>query len=191
MPSYPTQPDGSLRWNCERPTDDAVAATLRAPSGGQADLPLCPDCYTSSYRPLAAAVRDVAPTADRYAATVLVVDDDPDLRWLLRETFRDEGYAVETAAHGLEALHTACRRMPDVVVLDLRMPVMDGHTFIAAWRQVTSAASVPIVAISALERRVTTEGLGVEAFLPKPLDLRALVEAVGSLRTREARPTPA
>ncbi len=186
----PNEPSLTTCWNCDRRVPETIAATLRTPSGEQVILPLCQACHASSYLPLAGEAGDGAPRADQ-GRTVLVVDDDPDILRMLTAAFEDEGYAVETAAHGLEALHKACRRMPDVVVLDLRMPVMDGRKFIAAWRQVTSAASVPIVAISAHERRLTAEELGVQAFLPKPFRLSALIDAVGGLSSSAARPAPA
>jgi CheY-like chemotaxis protein len=119
---------------------------------------------------------------------VLVVDDDPVILDMLRYALRGSGYAVETAGNGLEALHQACRRMPDAIVLDLRMPVMDGHRFIAAWRQVTVGAPIPIVAISAHERPTSAQELGVEAFLPKPFDLR---ELLGTVARTLRRPPPA
>ncbi|MDP8924626.1 MAG: response regulator [Chloroflexota bacterium] len=190
MPTDKPRKPAQTCWNCERDVDHTVTVTLRSPSNEQAILPLCRDCYASSYLPVAAEAREVAPTADQ-DKTVLVVDDDPDTLWMLSHAFQDEGYAVETAAHGLEALYKACRRMPDVVVLDLRMPVMDGRKFIAAWRRVTSTAAVPIVAISAHERRLTAEELGVQAFLPKPFRLSALIDAVGSLSSSAARQAPA
>src|SRR5215210_3628265 len=144
--------------------------TLRAPAGGQVTMTLCPDCHTATYLPLAAVAPELLADGGP-GKVVLIIDDDPDILDMLRYNLQAKGYVVDTAANGLEALHAACRRMPDVVVLDLRMPVMDGHKFITAWRKVTAVAPVPIVAISAQSRQPTTEELGVEAFLPKPFDL--------------------
>ena len=61
--------------------------------------------------------------------TVLVVDDEPDILDLVGMILEGEGYHVETAAHGLEALEVVSNRMPDLILLDMKMPVMDGPTF--------------------------------------------------------------
>ncbi|MDP8910398.1 MAG: hypothetical protein M3N47_15065, partial [Chloroflexota bacterium] len=105
MPNDPSLP---TCWNCDRRVPETVAATLRAPAGERVVLPPCRACHGSSYPPLVAEAGDVTPRADQ-GRTVLVVDDDPDLLWLLAAAFQDEGYAVDTAAHGLEALQRAGR----------------------------------------------------------------------------------
>ena len=66
---------------------------------------------------------------------VLVVEDNPRLRATVREFLRWEGYEVDEAAHGLEALAVAADTRPDVIVTDLQMPVMDGATFIQRCRE--------------------------------------------------------
>ncbi len=187
MPTDKPRKPALTCWNCEREAEESVSVTLGAPGRGQTALTLCHACHASSYLPLAAQAGDVTPRTDE-VRRVLVVDDDPHIVRMLAATFEGEGYAVDTAAHGLEALHRACQRMPNVVVLDLRMPVMDGHRFIATWRQLATA---PIVAISARERQSTAEELGVEAFLPKPFELDALIEAVKSLSRSAGRSAPA
>src|SRR5262249_59706748 len=65
---------------------------------------------------------------------VLIVDDDPAIRGLMADALRSEGYAVDLAAHGAEALEAVRARCPATVLLDLMMPVMDGFAFIEACR---------------------------------------------------------
>ena len=185
MPSPPRRTSPPTCWNCDRHAPEPIDVTFRAPSGGKVAVTLCQDCRAATYLPLAAEVPELLAEGGP-SKVVLVVDDEPDIRSVVRLALEGKGYAVEEAAHGLAALHAASRRMPNVVVLDLRMPVMDGHQFIAAWRQVAAPAPVPVVAISAHEHPASTEELGVEAFLPKPFDLGALVGTVDRLLTATA-----
>src|SRR5947207_15088069 len=88
---------------------------------------------------------------------VLVVDDDPAIRGLVADALRGEGYSVDLAAHGREALDAMRARCPMTVVLDLMMPVMDGFSFMEACHAEQLCGGVPIVVISpahASRRRV-------------------------------------
>src|SRR5215211_8502819 len=82
---------------------------------------------------------------------VLVVDDDPAIRGLVGDALRGEGYAVDLAAHGREALDAMRARRPATVILDLMMPVMDGFSFMEACHQEALCDGVPIVVISAVK----------------------------------------
>src|SRR4030088_1643140 len=88
---------------------------------------------------------------------VLVVDDDPAIRGLVADALRSEGYAVDLAAHGREALDALRARRPATIVLDLMMPVMDGFSFIEACQKEQLCTDVPIVVISALQGAVSEE----------------------------------
>src|SRR5688500_6896953 len=80
---------------------------------------------------------------------VLVADDEPLIRALVAIAFEAEGYDVDTAADGAEALEKACHQPPQAIVLDLMMPVMDGWDFLAAWQCQSASQAVPIVVMSA------------------------------------------
>jgi CheY-like chemotaxis protein len=112
---------------------------------------------------------------------VLVAEDEPLVRALITLAFEAEGYAVDTAADGAEALATACERPPQAIVLDLMMPVMDGWDFLAAWHSQSKRQAVPIVLISAGGRQAEQAALGVQAFLTKPFDIDQLVATVAGL----------
>jgi DNA-binding response OmpR family regulator len=111
---------------------------------------------------------------------VLVVDDDPAIRGLVADALRGEGYAVDLAAHGREALDALRARRPATIVLDLMMPVMDGFSFIEACQREHLCTDVPIVVISAVQealRRI--EKFAIHACIAKPFDLDDLVRTVG------------
>lgn len=116
--------------------------------------------------------------------TLLVVDDDLDIRDALQDVFELEGYAVLVAADGLEALAQLrqVEAMPDLILLDLMMPRMDGFAFREALRQNTSFNRIPVLVASAdLDVKGAAEGLGVAGWLRKPLDLRELLNTVKKL----------
>ncbi len=111
---------------------------------------------------------------------VLVVDDDPAIRGLVADALRGEGYTVDLAAHGREALEAMRARRPSTVVLDLMMPVMDGFSFIEQCHKERLCVDVPIVVISAVQdamRRI--KDVPVHACIAKPFDLDDLVRLVG------------
>ncbi|MBV9175045.1 MAG: response regulator [Chloroflexi bacterium] len=111
---------------------------------------------------------------------VLVVDDDPAIRGLVAEALRGEGFSVDLAAHGREALDAMRARRPATVVLDLMMPVMDGFTFIENCHKEQLCNGVPIVVITAVQEALRRmEEVPVHACIAKPFDLDDLVRVVG------------
>jgi len=107
---------------------------------------------------------------------VLVVDDDPSIRELLSTALEDDGYEVMPAANGQDALSVCERWRPDVIVLDLMMPVMDGWTFAKRLRE---RHEIPIVVLSAatdLQRHAST--VGAAEVVGKPFDLDQLLPKV-------------
>jgi DNA-binding response OmpR family regulator len=123
--------------------------------------------------------------ADSY---VLVVDDDPAIRGLLADALRDEGYTVDLAAHGREALDAMRARRPATVVLDLMMPVMDGFSFMEACLSEQLCENVPIVVISAVHDALQrVMDVPVYACVAKPFDLDDLVRTVGRFARSNGR----
>ena len=112
---------------------------------------------------------------------VLVVDDEPDFVQLLEYNLLQQGFEVFTASNGIEALHQARRVLPDVVLLDLMLPDIDGFSVFEILRLQPSTAVTPIIVISALNGP-TVNGrsieLGADCFLRKPVDLQTLGHAV-------------
>jgi CheY-like chemotaxis protein len=116
------------------------------------------------------------------AAPVLVVDDDPEIRDVLREVLELAGRAVVEAADGRAALAAAAARAPALILLDVRMPVMDGFAFAAAYRA-RPGRPAPIVLMTGREDPAAAAlAIGADALLPKPFDLGdvlALVRRLG------------
>jgi CheY-like chemotaxis protein len=115
--------------------------------------------------------------------TILVVDDESNMRFVLRMILEDGGYEVVEAAHGAAALERAKESQPDLVVTDLMMPVMTGRELIERLRADPQTAEIPIVAISA-NSSVTLDD--VDALLGKPFDPDELLETARSLAAEAA-----
>ena len=120
---------------------------------------------------------------------VLVVDDDPAIRGLVADALRADGYTVDLAAHGREALDAMRARRPATVVLDLMMPVMDGFSFMEACHQEQLCDDVPIVVISAVQDALKRiDAAPVHACIAKPFDLDDLIRTVASFARRNGHP---
>ncbi len=122
-------------------------------------------------------------------AKILVVEDDDDIRDSLKELLEEEGYRVDTAANGEQALCRLQDEVPQVILLDLMMPVMDGWQFQKELRETPTFARVPIIVISA--SKFSREPLNAAAFIPKPLDAGVLLETIESFLSENASELPA
>lgn len=124
------------------------------------------------------------------SSRVLVVDDDALIRDTLATALGDEGYAVRAASNGRAALIIIANWRPDVIVLDLMMPVMDGSAFRAAQRAAGEMAPIPVIVLSAThDVRARADSLGAAVIFAKPFDLGDLLDAVADLVTDRASGT--
>ncbi len=122
-----------------------------------------------------------SPAAYAHAmARVLLVDDDAAILRLLEVNFRVEGFEVDAAIHGQEAIAAAAAATPDAVVLDLMMPGMDGREILTRLREQESMAKVPVIFLTARGREDVPIGSG-EIFVQKPFDIADLVATVRTL----------
>ena len=115
------------------------------------------------------------------AATVLVVDDDPVIQKLLKVNFEMEGYDVITAGDGAEGLAAARSEGPDVVILDIMMPKMNGLEVLTALKQDKNTESIPVILLSAKAQSSDVQaGLdrGADAYVTKPFDPLELLDRV-------------
>jgi CheY-like chemotaxis protein len=109
---------------------------------------------------------------------VLIVEDDADLREMMAQLLALEGYQTAAVANGREALEYLQQEdAPNLILLDLMMPVMDGWEFRRHQQANPALAAVPVVVLSALDQS-RTAGVNAEAILKKPLDFDRLLELV-------------
>ncbi|OKI63065.1 response regulator transcription factor [Streptomyces sp. MJM1172] len=130
-------------------------------------------------------------TAEGDPQRILVVDDEPAVREALRRSLAFEGYGAQTAVDGLDALDKAASYAPDLIVLDIQMPRMDGLT--AARRLRSAGSTTPILMLTARDTvgdRVTGLDAGADDYLVKPFELDELFARVRALLRRSAYAAP-
>ncbi len=116
--------------------------------------------------------------------TLLIVDDDATLREMLRMLLAGAGYRIEMASHGEQALELAAELLPDLILLDVMMPGMDGFEVCRRLRSDPLLAEVPIVLVTALNDRASRlRGIevGADDFIDKPFDRAELIARVPRL----------
>jgi signal transduction histidine kinase len=112
---------------------------------------------------------------------ILLVEDDRSIRVALQGILEDEGYAVTVAENGRRALERLRSSVPpDLIILDLRMPVMDGWEFRAAQKSDPALAQIPVLAVSA-DGSAKAAAIDAQAYLRKPLNTEALLNAIGRI----------
>lgn len=108
---------------------------------------------------------------------VLVVDDDEGVRAVMATALEDDGWTVETAENGRTALERLVWARPKAIILDLRMPVMDGLTFAERYRDFPEPRA-PLILISATVTQSAVQATGAVTGLRKPVDLNVLLDTV-------------
>ncbi|PXW98782.1 phospho-acceptor domain-containing protein [Sphaerotilus hippei] len=124
--------------------------------------------------------------------SVLIVDDSGVVREIMREVLEDAGYEVFEAAHGQLGLEQARRQVPDIVLCDINMPVLDGFGFVQAARADPQLRTVPILMVTAMAERKSMRramDAGADDFLSKPFTPEELIEAVSGQLARRERHT--
>jgi len=112
---------------------------------------------------------------DGHLPRVLLVDDDDDLADALRQSLHDAGFAIATVRHGAAALELIGQIEPDVILLDLTMPIMDGWSFVSQYRR-RGKPSAKIVLLTAHPNgREISHNLGADGYVGKPFELESLV----------------
>ena len=112
---------------------------------------------------------------------VLTVEDSPNIRRLIAYNLKRAGFDVYEAAHGKEAVRVLQRVVPDLIILDIRMPEMDGFELLELMRRFPKAAAIPVVMMTALSQPADVDralALGVIDYLVKPLDPTLLMAKV-------------
>lgn len=121
----------------------------------------------------------VTAAAPAGGALILVIEDEDAIRSLVRDTLEGEGYRVQAASSAEDAISMLDQVKPSLILLDLRLPGMDGFAFVTAYRERTKASDLaPIILVSALRPREELPK-GVVGYLRKPFDLDDLLMHVG------------
>jgi DNA-binding response OmpR family regulator len=135
---------------------------------------------------------------DGHLARILVVDDEPDIRLVLEARLQTAGFAVETADDGLQALSRIRSNPPDLVVLDLMLPGIDGFGVCAMVKRDQRFNRLPIIMLTARSQpndRSTGEAMGADAYMTKPFRADELLAKIrellnAALTIDERIPTP-
>ncbi len=125
-------------------------------------------------------------------ATILVADDDASITALVRTSLQTRGHTVYTCTTGSEAVTTLLTVRPHVVLLDVRMPVIDGAKVCAAVRSVPEGKALPIILMSSMDLdalRELAETAGADGILPKPFPLKKLIDLVDRYASTAPAPT--
>ena len=129
---------------------------------------------------------------DKGMTRIVVADDDPVSRGLIRDVLEPEGYEVFEVSNGEEALIAVAETRPDLILLDIQMPILDGYEVLQSLRGDVRFCNIPIAAVTALAMasdRARALSLGFNAYITKPINISALrVQARALLEAGEQAP---
>ena len=115
------------------------------------------------------------------SSTILIVDDDHSIRSLLHQELSDAGYLIEEAGNGREALDMIRGHKPDLIILDVMMPEMNGFDVAAILKNDPETMDIPIIMLSIVQDKIRGYRIGVDRYLNKPIDTAQLFTEVGML----------
>ncbi len=117
-------------------------------------------------------------TEQGHSKPILIVEDDPDLLDMMEIVLESAAYPVNRALNGQEALELTRSRMPGLILLDMKMPVMDGWEFASHFRQEFDASAPIVVVTAAADARLRAQEIGAQGFLAKPFEIDDLLRSV-------------
>lgn len=110
---------------------------------------------------------------------MLVIDDDDELAEVVRQVLREAGYSVATVRHGAAALELVRHVAPDLILLDLSMPIMDGWSFVAQYRRIANEGARVVLLTANVQAQEIARTLGADGYITKPFDVDELIAIVG------------
>jgi DNA-binding response OmpR family regulator len=117
--------------------------------------------------------------------TILIVDDDPDIRLFLEFGLKKAGFEILQAANGVKALDILKEHTPDLIITDAMMPVLDGYGLIQAAKKETAWRRIPLIMLTGRDGEKTTEGtFQPDAYMKKPFATAAILEKIEELLTK-------
>lgn len=126
------------------------------------------------------------------AQRILIVDDEDDIREFISYNLRREGYQIFTASNGAEALKVAMEARPHLILLDMMMPIMDGHQTCQAVRNTPELQHTMVVFLSAVQEeqcQLDSYNAGADDYITKPVSMRVLCSRVNAIMKR-LKPEP-
>lgn len=121
------------------------------------------------------------PSKTGQSGLILVVDDEPAIRSLLNQELSEAGYRITEAGNGREALQSVRRERPDLIILDVMMPEMNGFDVAAVLKNDPTTMDIPIIILSILQDKERGMRIGIDRYLTKPIDSDQLFREVGGL----------
>ncbi|XZN88850.1 MAG: response regulator [Microcoleus sp.] len=112
---------------------------------------------------------------------ILVVDDEPNIRELLRQSLEEEGYEVTEAFNGIDAISQAKSVKPDLIILDIMMPHIDGFDVAAVLKHDPQTMGIPIIIVSLIHDLERGARLGIDSYFTKPINVGRLLREIGLL----------
>jgi PAS domain S-box-containing protein len=126
-------------------------------------------------------VANRTPTNVKESKQILVVDDDPNIREMLRQSLEEEGYVIAEALNGVEAISKAKTVKPDLIILDVLMPHIDGYEVAAVLKHDPQTAGIPIIVLSLIQDRERGGRLGIDSYFTKPINIAGLLKEINLL----------
>lgn len=127
--------------------------------------------------------------ANKTKIKILIVDDEPDLVQTLQDRLEMNGYGIVTAGNGREGLERAVKEKPDIILLDVIMPIMDGLQMLEALRKHPESKHCAVIMLTARSQQqdiVRAKTCGVEDYVVKPFDLSELIEKIENVLEHHA-----
>lgn len=150
-------------------------------AGSDAQLKLLPVRPAFDIENLVRQLRETVPSHQQRDKFILVVDDDPNIRSLLKQELTEAGYIVRLAEDGRKALALIREEIPGLIILDVMMPEMNGFDVAAVLKNDPATMDVPIIILSVVEDKDRGFRLGVDRYLTKPIDTVSLFHEVDAL----------
>ncbi len=111
--------------------------------------------------------------------TILVVDDEPVIVEITKRKLQEQGYEVMTAGNGEEALTQLGQKVPDLIILDIQMPKMNGYTFMIEKSKFPKMVNIPVIVLTAYnEMEPLFRRHGIKSYILKPLNLQELLDKI-------------
>jgi type IV pilus assembly protein PilB len=189
---WPLTADAAWHLSQGDTTFEELAPYLRASDEKKQQAPALPAAAAPA-PPVAPAAPALVPSRPSGSAAkrILVADDEKANRFILRQLLQAEGFAVDEAADGLQALERLTASPPDLLLLDLNMPNLDGHGVLRALRQTLGLISLPVIIITTMTDDKSQEeafGAGADDYVTKPFRANMLMVRVkAALKRQELR----